>query len=871
MISRNRFLITATWLCHLLLVPPLVTSQLPTENPPSVIRESAMSSKQTQESVASSADKKTRSQTPETPCARQAALQPDLPTICAIQQEKTGDVYKLHGAAEIYYRNYIIKADEMTYNSDTGEVTAQGHFALDGGPNDDHIRASHGTYNLETETGKFYDMTGTTGLQFHGTRVLLTSTAPFAFSGKTVVKDSPDHYLVYDGTITTCQLPHPKWMFKARTVKVDVGGNASIYYSQFLIRGIPIFYFPFATHPVEHQARQSGFLIPTVSRSSIKGNVVGDSAYWAMNRSMDLELGAEYFSLRGWSQRGEFRARPSDHSYADLNYFGVIDRGISAPASTSGTGSTSQTEQVPQKQGGEEVRLNAADNLKSFRAVADIDYLSSFVFRLVFNDIFTQAVYSEVKSRAFLTKSTSGFFMSGLLSRYQNFQSTTPGDVVTINHAPAFDLGSVDQKLGRSPLYWSMDTNVADLSRSGPGFPTVHPTARFDFNPEISVPLQWRGWSLRPGLTLHETYYEKRLINGGTPTETTESNPLNRQAVQTDVELRPPTLERVFDKPFLKRKWKHVIEPIVNYRYVTGVNGFANILRFDERDILTDTHEVEYGFVTRLFAKRQAAIEPCETRMGALIVGGAAPEQTTPWGVRPPGQPDCEPRPSTQEIVSWQIGQKYFLDPTFGGALVPGQRNVFASTIDLTGIAFATQPRHLSPLVSRLRLQTSERTDAEWDLDYDFQLSRINASTLLANYHLGPFTIGGGDAFLQIPLNQTTNTTAGAAPTSSTACSQGTLSSAGTCSFQQFRVGLGYGELTKRGLSAASSFGIDADTGILQFATLQTTYNWDCCGMTLEYRRFFIANVRNENLFRFTFTLANIGSFGTLRRQERLY
>ena len=154
---------------------------------------------------------------------------------------------------------------------------------------------------------------------------------------------------------------------------------------------------------------------------------------------------------------------------------------------------------------------------------------------------------------------------------------------------------------------------------------------------------------------------------------------------------------------------------------------------------------------------------------------------------------------------------------------------------------------------SRLRVETSERTDTEWDLDYDFQLGRINASTLLANYHVGPFTVGGGDAFLQIPQPATASVPAF------------------TQKFQQFRVALGYGGLNKRGFSAASSFGIDSETGLLQFATAQTTYNWDCCGMTLEYRRFAIANVRNENLFRFTFTLANIGSFGNLRRQERLY
>ena len=134
----------------------------------------------------------------------------------SITQEKVERFTNCIGNAEIYYRTYILRADEVTYNSDTGETTAQGHFTLDGGPNDDHIKASHGTYNLTAETGRFYDVTGTTGLRFHGNRVVLTSTAPFAFTGKIVEKPSPDHYLVYDGTITTCELPHPKWQFHAR-------------------------------------------------------------------------------------------------------------------------------------------------------------------------------------------------------------------------------------------------------------------------------------------------------------------------------------------------------------------------------------------------------------------------------------------------------------------------------------------------------------------------------------------------------------------------------------------------------------------------------------------------------------------------------
>jgi LPS-assembly protein len=253
--------------------------------------------------------------------------------------------------------------------------------------------------------------------------------------------------------------------------------------------------------------------------------------------------------------------------------------------------------------------------------------------------------------------------------------------------------------------------------------------------------------------------------------------------------------------------------------------------------------------------------------MTSLAVGAAAAAQTVPWEHPSTLQSQpCVVVPDVKEVLTWEIAQKYFLDPTFGGALVTGQRNVLATTEDLTGIAFITEPRHLSPVVSRLRVATGSHTDTEWDMDYDFQLNRINASTLLLNYNAGPFTLGGGDAFLQIP--QTNATPAGL---SEGKCSPTTGSSQITCKFQQFRVALGYGGLTRRGLSAASSFGVDAETGQLQFATGQTTYNWDCCGITLEYRRYAIANVRNENLFRFTFSLANIVSFGNLRRQERLY
>jgi LPS-assembly protein len=813
MSSRTRFLITATFVCHLILVVPLVTTQLL--------------------SVSAAAQDLPHTSAP---------LREEDVTITALQQEKQGALYQLHGNAEIHYGTYILRADEVSYNSKTGDSKAEGHVVLEGGPNDEHIQASRGTYNLRSEIGRFENVTGSVGVHLKGRRPMLTSSNPFVFTGSAVEKNGPDHFKVYDGIVTTCDLPRPKWDFYAHKVVVEVGGTAKIYHSSFSIEGIPILYFPFATLPAQTLPRQSGFLIPNLGFSSTKGTIFGESIFWAINRSMDAHVGAEYFSKRGWAPQGEFRARPSETSFVDLNYFSVLDRGIGDPHVN---------------QGGEEARLTAEGEFPhNFRGVADIDYLSSFVFRLAFSETFTQAVDSEVKSDAFLSNATRGFFYNFSVHRYQDFESSTPGDVITILHAPGVELSSVDQPLGRSPFYWSYDAALEGLSRSEPTFSTAPLIGRFDLSPTLSLPVQLGGWSFRPQLTFRDTAYTQELEVLPNGERQAVSDSINRKSLDASFEVRPPALSRVFGHEFLGRKWKHVIEPRAAYTYVTGVSNFSNILRFDERDILSNTSEVEYGVVQRLYAKRTAAKSDCgQPGMPLLFIGGAVPHSPVPWErQQTPVDAPCEDGTQVREVVTWELAQKYFLDPTFGGALFTGRSNVLTSTVDLTGIAFLSSARRLSPLISRLRIQTSAKTDIEWDMDYDFTLGHMSASTVLVNYRLGPLTLGGGDAFLQVP------------PESPTASSLPSPQS-----FNQFRLLLGYGHTGKQGFSAATNIGFDADLGFVQYAAVQTTYNWDCCGFNVEFRRFALGSVRNENQYRFTFALANLGALGNLRRAERLF
>jgi LPS-assembly protein len=199
------------------------------------------------------------------------------------------------------------------------------------------------------------------------------------------------------------------------------------------------------------------------------------------------------------------------------------------------------------------------------------------------------------------------------------------------------------------------------------------------------------------------------------------------------------------------------------------------------------------------------------------------------------------------DLVSWKIAQKYYFDPTFNGALVPGTRNVFQALDSITPFAFADQPRRFSPIDSDLRITPGGIYDAEVRLDYDPVRHRLStAGTLLKihpyqnfNFTVAHFSIDNA-AVLQPVANQ-------------------------------IRAQVGYGDLNRRGWNATFGVSYDLDQSVLQNQLVQVSYNGSCCGIALEYRRLSLGSIRTENQFRVALTIANIGTFGNLRRAERIF
>jgi LPS-assembly protein len=347
-----------------------------------------------------------------------------------------------------------------------------------------------------------------------------------------------------------------------------------------------------------------------------------------------------------------------------------------------------------------------------------------------------------------------------------------------------------------------------------------------------------------PEAALRSTFYsisqnpDLTGANGGLPTIRHEL--LDRADIEAAVDVRPPAIERDFFLGRWNRVLRHVIEPEFTYRYVDGVGLKArNVVLIDTTDIATDTNEAGFSLTQRFYMRPASldsgspdtsSLKPCVPDAGAA--SGLCPAAAREW-------------------ASWRIAQKFFFDPNFGGALIPGRRNVFDSTLDLSPIAFLTSPRDLSPVTSRLRFEAIDNLRIEWDLDYDPKAGRLSADNIYAGYSWGRTTVGLGHAL----LNAVDETGTTASNTQS----------------QQLQPSVTIGKPSGVGFDLAANGSYDFVHGTVQYAGVEAVYNWNCCGLTVGYRRFTLGSVRQETQYLYSFTLANFGSVPGITRSKSVF
>ena len=746
------------------------------------------------------------------PAARVAAQQVRLPSAqgqlaeitSSGPQRRQGDVYIADKDVAVVYGEAKLTADHVEYNDATSEVLATGHVHYNF--ENQHLEADDAHYNVGTGHGLFHNVRGTVKIVRQPSPTILISDNPLYFQAREVERLSEEVYVFRHAWITICDPEHPNWQFFSDHAQLRLNDKIALLNANFRLFRIPLLWMPYANAPASEKVRQTGFLLPDIGDSSLKGFVFGDAFYWAPTPWMDATLGGQYFSSRGAAERGQFRARPTENTSITYTYFGVDDRGL-----VNSLG-------VRQPQGGEDQHLEITTLLPhGWRFVTDYNQLSSLTFRLAFSDTFGEAINSEVRSAVFVSNNYRGFSfnIAGLndksfLTLPSLVPPLTPATSVTLRNLPEGQVSSVDQSPWQNvPVYFSFDSFAGASRRSDAIIDTGKFVSRTEFAPRMTVPLHFGKWfDMAASATFRTTRYGASLDNSsGTPVVVGQS--IVRNTGELELDLRPPTLERFFERPKKGRRYKHSIEPAVTYRYVTGVNNFADFIRFDSDATLTDTNEIEYGLTQRFYAKQDE------------------------------GQP--------VELFSWSIVQKHYFDPTFGGAIVAGDRNVFQALNSITPFAFALGPVHWSPVVSDFKVTPGGTYDFEQILEYDPTLDRL---TTIGNlFKIKPYgSFFATVAYFRLDANNILQPLA-----------------------NQVRLLAGYGAENRKGFNFTTGISYDIQNNQLQSQIVQATYNGNCCGLSVEYRRLALGQVRTENQFRVAFIIANIGNFGNLRRQEKIF
>src|SRR5438105_3708144 len=160
-------------------------------------------------------------------------------------------------------------------------------------------------------------------------------------------------------------------------------------------------------------------------------------------------------------------------------------------------------------------------------------------------------------------------------------------------------------KLGSTTLYAALDASFSQLCVNR-GKNEAHGNyQRGDFHPVLSLPIKnipWLSLTGRGGGRL--TYYSDSVTPLTTSGQEFSGERLTRRYWEGGISMVGPSVSKIYDfsfGPFVK--WKHIIEPRVDYNWVSDVNGLAQVPLFDEVDSVFGQSAVTYKLVNRLLAK----------------------------------------------------------------------------------------------------------------------------------------------------------------------------------------------------------------------------------------------------------------------------
>jgi len=554
-------------------------------------------------------------------------------------QRGTADGWHGEGDVQIIYQDIDIQCDVADWNRATGEVVARGNVVLDRGPS--RFTAEEARFNILTKTGVFLNATAFIDPMY-------------TFTGREIEKLDETHYRIDRATFTTCSTDgRPSWSFHVHKAKVEQEGLGRFSSSTMKVRGVPVFYMPYMVWPIKKE-RAAGLLFPRFGYSNTRGFNFGLPLYIPIGRSYDTTVFADYYAKGYFGLGNNWRWAPVRGARGEINLYAIWDR---------------ENEEVQWKIFGK----HAQEDFLGFRLLAQAENLSDIDFWQDFDRSFDANTRRDLYSFIFLTRSFGPYALNLRADHRQTFLTTA--DVV-LSQLPEIEVRSGSTAVAGSPIYLNLisSLNYFDVDRGGD---LVGNYARADLFPQFSYTLPGPPWiSVTPRLGGRFTYYtdqyteDRRAFAG-------ES--IDRIYATGAVDVVGPSFSRVFEGGFGGfSKIKHLIEPRIEYRYLTTTTDVARIPIFDEVDSTPqDANLVNFVFANRVLGRVREGV-------------------------------------GTRELASLELVQAYSFDAplNFGDGI---------------------HTSHLGPLGMALRLTPTQGTGFDARLSYDLLFKSLRSTSLAAS------------------------------------------------------------------------------------------------------------------------------------------
>jgi hypothetical protein len=635
------------------------------------------------------------------------------------------DELLLKGYVDIKFGDSRLQADFVRYVPSTKQAYAEGNVILDQAQA--RITADRLEYNLETETGTFYNARG-------------YSEPSLQFDAERMEKISKDELVLYGATFTACTQPIPYWSFKFSRGLLRLDDYAYLHSVRFKVGRVPIFFTPYLVWPIKTD-RASGLLFPEFGYSARAGTILSEALYWAMRRNMDATIFLDYLSLAGIGTGLEYRFVPNESGRGLFTGYFIQDQ-VAKQEKLPGVPVNRWIIGYSQRQ----------DYASDWHLVANANFISDFDYYPDFERDIRLSTIPQAYSSLFLTRNINFYSMNVRAERREQLlpsgaEEEEEESVVRLI-APEFELRGRRQRLGESPLFLTLVSSAGYFRRGEPGANYQ----RFDVFPLLSSQLSNVPWlDVEAGVGARDTYYSKSQIQITDPSDATTTTSFldesfNRKIYQAGLRVIGPKLSRVFDRPdsSFSPQYKNTIEPTLLYTYTSRVTDPERIIPYDQIDTITgNANRLTYAFVTRLFAKRPSG----SPEDFPLLV--------TPTGTRHVEGSGQDPLAQVREAIRREKEQKTTEEAGRRAAAAgegeagekeqgkKGLSTVEIATLEISqdysflgplSTSFALdKERQVSPIRATLRINPSIHTSVDVRTSFDILFRTILEASLSAN------------------------------------------------------------------------------------------------------------------------------------------